>query len=53
MKSRARQLFTRKIFTGKEFTRLEEAAAIVENKFIVGDSLKIMKQWAAPQQELF
>lgn len=42
-----------KFFTGKEFTRLEEAAAVVKSNFIVGDSFKIMKQWTAPQQELF
>ncbi len=42
-----------KFFTGKEFTRTDEARAIVEERIIVGDSLKIMRQWANPQLSLF
>jgi len=41
-------------FTGKKFsvptTVLDE---ILEKNFIVGDSLKIMRQWSEPQQSLF
>ena len=40
-------------FTGKEFKRIDEARAIVEGNIMVGDNLKAMGKWAAPQQELF
>lgn len=42
-----------KFFTGKEFTRLDEARAIIAENFIQGDSLKLMKEWAEPQGVLF
>lgn len=42
-----------KFFTGKEFTRTDEARAIVGERIIIGDSLKIMRQWANPQLSLF
>ncbi|MBQ4495146.1 MAG: hypothetical protein II968_05200 [Selenomonadaceae bacterium] len=42
-----------KFFTGKEFTRTDEARAIVDERIIIGDSLKIMRQWANPQLSLF
>ena len=42
-----------KFFTGKEFTRTDEARAIVDKRIIGGDSLKIMRQWANPQLSLF
>lgn len=42
-----------RFFTGKEFTRLAEAQAIVEENIICGDSLKIMEKWANPQGSLF
>lgn len=38
-----------KFFTGEEFTRLDEARAIVEENFICGDFLK----FSNPQQTLF
>lgn len=40
-------------FTGKKFSRLDEARAIVEENFICGDSLKIIEQWTEPQLSLF
>ncbi|MBR4032567.1 MAG: hypothetical protein IKP64_14145 [Selenomonadaceae bacterium] len=40
-------------FTGKKFSRLNVARMIVDDNFICGDSLKIMKQWAEPQLSLF
>ncbi|MBR1645161.1 MAG: SAM-dependent DNA methyltransferase [Selenomonadaceae bacterium] len=42
-----------KFFTGKEFTRTDDARKILDENFICGDSLKIMRDWAAPQQKLF
>ena len=42
-----------RFFTGNEFTRLDEARAIVEKNIMVGDSLKAMQIWANPQQSLF
>lgn len=42
-----------KFFTGNEFTRLAEATDIVNENFICGDSLKIMKRWASRTIELF
>ena len=42
-----------KFFTGNDFTRLDEATAIVNENFICGDSLKIMRQWASRQLSLF
>ena len=42
-----------KFFTGKEFTRTDEARAILGERIIIGDSLKIMRQWANPQLSLF
>lgn len=42
-----------KFFTGKEFTELETAKKMLDENFIVGDSLKIMKQWSDKQQSLF
>ena len=42
-----------KFFKGNDFTRLDEAQAIVEENIICGDSLKLMKQWAEPQISLF
>lgn len=42
-----------KFFTGKEFTALDAAKEILDENFIVGDSLKIMKQWSDKQQSLF
>lgn len=42
-----------KFFTGNDFTRLDEAAAIVDENFICDDSLKVMKRWADPQIYLF
>lgn len=40
-------------FTDEEFTRMDEARAIVDERIIEGDSLKIMRQWANPQLSLF
>ncbi len=42
-----------KFFTGNDFTRLDEATAVVNENFICGDSLKIMRQWANRQLPLF
>ncbi len=42
-----------RFFTGKEFTRLDEAKEIVEENMIVGDSLKLMAEWTSPQGKLF
>lgn len=42
-----------RFFTGNEFTRLDEARAIVEKNIMVDDSLKAMREWANPQQSLF
>ena len=42
-----------KFFTGGNFSRLDEARAIVEKNIFYGDSLEIMKQWAEPQLSLF
>lgn len=41
-------------FTGKKLSVSTELLdEILEKNLIVGDSLKIMKRWTAPQQELF
>lgn len=41
-------------FTGKKLSVSAELLdEILERNFIVGDSLKMMKKWSAPQQELF
>lgn len=42
-----------KFFTGNEFTRTDEARKILDENFICGDSIKIMREWANPQQSLF
>ena len=42
-----------KFFTGNDFTRFDEAFAIVNENMIVGDSIKIMKEWTTPQPSLF
>ena len=42
-----------KFFTGDEFTRTDEARKILDENFICGDSLKIMRKWADRQQSLF
>ena len=42
-----------RFFTGKEFTRLDEAQEIVGRNMIIGDSLKLLKEWANPQGALF
>lgn len=42
-----------KFFTGNDFTRTDEARAILDENFICGDSIKIMREWANPQQSLF
>lgn len=42
-----------KFFVGKEFTRLDEARAIIAENFYQGDSLKLMKEWNSPQGSLF
>ena len=42
-----------RFFTGKQFTRLAEAQAVVNENIIQGDSLKIMEQWTNPQGSLF
>jgi len=56
-KARAHLLLTLcdsfKYFTGKNFTRLDEAWAIVAGNICVGDSLEIMAEWVNPQQSLF
>ena len=40
-------------FTGKEFTRLDEARAIVNENIFVGDFLKLAEKWSNPQLSLF
>lgn len=40
-------------FTGEHFTEDDVARAIAEENFIVGDSLKLMAKWSAPQLSLF
>ena len=35
-----------KFFTGKEFTRLEDAKEIIDKNFLCGDALKFMKELA-------
>ena len=42
-----------KYFTGKDFTLLDDAKAIVNENIIVGDFLKLAKQWTNPQLSLF
>ena len=42
-----------RFFTGKEFTRLDEAQEIVGRNMIIGDSFKLLKEWANPQGVLF
>lgn len=42
-----------KFFTNKEFTHMDAARAVVDERIIEGDSLKIMQQWANPQLTLF
>ena len=42
-----------KFFTGNEFTRTNEARKILDENFICGDSLKIMREWNSRQQKLF
>jgi len=42
-----------KFFTGNDFTRFDEAAAIVDENFICDDSLKVMKRWASRKIYLF
>ena len=42
-----------KFFTLKEFTRMDEARAIVDERIIVGDFLKLAKEWTNPQLSLF
>lgn len=42
-----------RFFTGNEFSRLDEARAIVDKNIMVGDSLKAMQKWAQPQLSLF
>ena len=42
-----------KFFTGNDFTRFDEATEIVNENFICGDSLKIMRQCACRQLSLF
>ena len=41
-------------FTGKKFSVPDDVLdKIIDRNFLVGDSLKIMKQWTTPQQSLF
>lgn len=42
-----------KFFTGKEFTCTDEARAIVEERIIIGDFLKLAKEWTNLQLSLF
>ena len=42
-----------KYFTGKDFSRLDEARAIVETNIMHGDSLAYMKRLTEPQLSLF
>ena len=42
-----------KYFTGKNFSRLVDAKAIVNDNFFQGDFLKISNQWTNPQLSLF
>lgn len=42
-----------KFFTGNDFTRFDEAFAIVNENMVVGDSMKIMAEWTTPQPSLF
>ena len=42
-----------KFFTGKEFTRTDDARKILDENFICGDSLKIMHDWTDRQLSLF
>lgn len=42
-----------KCFTGNDFTRIDEATAIVEENFVCGDSLPFMRQCASRQLPLF
>ena len=42
-----------KYFTGKKFTLLNDAKSIVNENIIVGDFLKLAKQWTNSQLSLF